>query len=452
MHILVAPASALRRWDIKHIATVGWLRPAHELRPFGTVAARRQRVAPHGPPLGSIHFDGRISVRVTTELKGRTFVALPGDLVFSKIDIRNGAIGVVPVAPGALAFSAEYPIYDLDATGELLPAFARLLCRTRAFRAQVGALVSGHSGRKRVTPEQFESIPVPVPPLEEQRAVVAFHEAAQARVDALRHRAPTHLDEALAEVARRLGLAAVRMRAPRHPFVARVSWLSRWSVGDAAALAHSAPVATLGPYPAVPLGTDGLARLLRGVSKAPTNRPGEHARPYLRVANVQVGGLDLRDVRTIDVPDADLDRLLLHRGDVLICRNNSLDLVGKAALWQGEIAGCTHDDHVFRLRVDQGRLVPEYVLAVLSTKFARDWFRSRAQITTNLAGIPGSAVTDLPIPLPPRAEQEAIATLVSDARGQMQADLNEAGHLELQTALAVEDAIARGRPLPAIAG
>lgn len=401
MHILVAPASVLRRWDIQHIATAGWLRPAHELRPFGTVAARRQRAAPHGTPLGSIHFDGRISVRATTELKGRTFVALPGDLVFSKIDIRNGAIGVVPVAPGALAFSAEYPIYDLVATGELLPAFARLLCRTRTFRAQVGALVSGHSGRKRVTPEQFESIHVPVPPLEEQRAVVTFHEAAQARVDALRHRAPTHLDEALAEVARRLGLAAARMRAPRHPFVARASWLARWSVGDAAALAHPAPITNVGPYPAVPLGADGLARLLRGVSKAPTNRPGEHARPYLRVANVQVGGLDLRDVRTINVPDADLDRLLLHRGDVLICRNNSLDLVGKAALWQGEIAGCTHDDHVFRLHVDQDRLDPEYVLAVLSTRFARDWFRSRAQITTNLAGIPGSAVTDLPIPLPP---------------------------------------------------
>jgi type I restriction enzyme S subunit len=147
--VRVVPSSTLDRWDVKQVLAARWIRPASEMARFGDVAERRMEVNRVGARYGSVHFDGHITRRAEiVTIKGATYLAYPKDVVFSRIDIRNGAIGVMPDNDDSLAFTNEYPIYDVLSTGRLLPDYARLLCRTNVFRSQIRALVVGHTKEK----------------------------------------------------------------------------------------------------------------------------------------------------------------------------------------------------------------------------------------------------------------------------------------------------------------
>ena len=120
-------------------------------------------------------------MRGKTEFKGRLFFAHAGDVVYSKIDVRNGAIGIVPDSMPLVAFSSEYPIYSVDSV-EAASDYVKLLFRTNAFQSRINGLVSGASGRKRVEPVTLEKLAVPLPSKPEQEAIIAGWSLAQAVV------------------------------------------------------------------------------------------------------------------------------------------------------------------------------------------------------------------------------------------------------------------------------
>jgi type I restriction enzyme, S subunit len=133
--------------------------------------------------------------------------------------------------------------------------------------------------------------------------------------------------------------------------------------------------------------------------------------PYLRVANVQDGYLDLSDVATILVPEVEAKSCLLSAGDVLMNEGGDADKLGRGCIWAGEIAPCLHQNHVFAVRP---RLVrPEWLNAWTSTEAAKAFFESRAKQSTNLASISASNIKELPIPVPPLSEQCAIVAHIS---------------------------------------
>ncbi len=131
--------------------------------------------------------------------------------------------------------------------------------------------------------------------------------------------------------------------------------------------------------------------------------------PYLRVANVQDGHLDLGTVTEITVPRATARSSTLKRGDVLMTEGGDLDKLGRGTVWNDEITNCLHQNHVFAVRPDQRRLLPEYLTLVTQTVYARAYFESTGTKTTNLASTSGSKIRDFKIPLPPLDEQRRIA-------------------------------------------
>lgn len=124
-----------------------------------------------------------------------------------------------------------------------------------------------------------------------------------------------------------------------------------------------------GKYDAALLGD--VAAVSYGIQKCPANRPGLNPRPYLRVANVQRGALDLREMKYINVPDAEMPKLRLEPGDLVVCEGNSADLVGRPALWRGEIPNCVHQNHILKVRLDRAKAMPEYVLEYYSASAPR---------------------------------------------------------------------------------
>jgi type I restriction enzyme S subunit len=130
--------------------------------------------------------------------------------------------------------------------------------------------------------------------------------------------------------------------------------------------------------------------------------------PYLRVANVQRGYLDLGEVKTIAATPAEVEELCLEAGDVLFNEGGDRDKLGRGWVWGGEIPTCIHQNHVFRARIVSPDLRPRF-LSWYGNSSGQRYFFDEGKQTTNLASINMTKLKALPVPLPPLAEQDRIA-------------------------------------------
>ena len=139
--------------------------------------------------------------------------------------------------------------------------------------------------------------------------------------------------------------------------------------------------------------------------------------PYLRVANVQDGRLDLTDVATVLLPRDEAAACMLAAGDVLMNEGGDADKLGRGCVWRGEIERCLHQNHVFAVRPRE--VLSDWLNIWTSTDGAKAFFESRAKQSTNLASISATNIKELPIPLPPPEEQIAIVNQVNDASAKL---------------------------------
>ncbi len=129
--------------------------------------------------------------------------------------------------------------------------------------------------------------------------------------------------------------------------------------------------------------------------------------PYLRVANVQDGYVDLTEVLEIEIAKSELTRYLLRKSDVLMNEGGDNDKLGRGTVWEGQIDPCIHQNHVFAIRLFEPSLA-EWVARFTSTDAARSYFFLRSKQSTNLASINQTNVMELPVPMPPEDERKAI--------------------------------------------
>lgn len=137
--------------------------------------------------------------------------------------------------------------------------------------------------------------------------------------------------------------------------------------------------------------------------------------PYLRVANVQDGYLDLQEISTIRINREDLRRYSVLPFDVLMNEGGDIDKLGRGALWRGQIQPCVHQNHVFVVRCKPA-LAPQFLSAWSASPPARRYFLFAGKQTTNLASINKTSLGQLPVAMPRlREEQESIAQALADA-------------------------------------
>lgn len=141
--------------------------------------------------------------------------------------------------------------------------------------------------------------------------------------------------------------------------------------------------------------------------------------PYLRVANVQDGHLDLSTVKTIRVRCDEVDRYRLEAGDVLMTEGGDLDKLGRGTLWEGQIPDCLHQNHIFRVRANRTMLNPRFFSYVVESDIAKRYFMRVAKRTTNLASTNKTQVRAFRFPVPPLPEQEQIVAIVAAAKAKL---------------------------------
>jgi type I restriction enzyme S subunit len=160
---------------------------------------------------------------------------------------------------------------------------------------------------------------------------------------------------------------------------------------------------------------DDVFVIVSGVTKGQRIPPSEMVEvPYLRVANVQRGSLDLSQVKTIGVRAADVERYRLKGQDILMTEGGDWDKLGRAATWADQIPDCIHQNHVFRLRVPTDDLLPDWVVLYANSDPGRKFFEDCSKQTTNLASINMTQLRSCPLPLPPLAEQHRIVAKVDE--------------------------------------
>ncbi|AWE88325.1 TPA: restriction endonuclease subunit S [Pseudomonas aeruginosa] len=154
---------------------------------------------------------------------------------------------------------------------------------------------------------------------------------------------------------------------------------------------------------------DMLGEIASGVAKG-TKRDAAvevHEVPYLRVANVQRGFLDLSEVKKILATQRDIAELTLQAGDVLFNEGGDRDKLGRGWVWRNEVENCIHQNHVFRMRPFLPEVLPELISHHGNT-FGKAWFQSAGKQTTNLASINMTMLRRFPVPLGPADEQHEL--------------------------------------------
>ena len=130
--------------------------------------------------------------------------------------------------------------------------------------------------------------------------------------------------------------------------------------------------------------------------------------PYLSVANVQRGELDLSRVKTMRIERAQLATLELKQRDVLFNEGGDRDKLGRGWIWESQIHPCITQNHVFRASPFLGSLEHSKWISHWGNSFGQRYFETYGKQTTNLASINKTVLSKFPVPLPPIREQVEI--------------------------------------------
>lgn len=187
---------------------------------------------------------------------------------------------------------------------------------------------------------------------------------------------------------------------------------SLFDLGDSVHLEGSSPPLPSG-WISVRVDEAGAARL--GRQRSPEHHRGEHLRPYLRVANVLEDRIDTTEVYEMNFAPDEYKTYMLERGDILLNEGQSLELVGRPAMFRDQVPGACFQNHLIRFRAGAA-VDPEFALLVFLHYLHSGKFRSLARGSTNIANLGLERFRSMPFPVPPLKEQMAI---VKEARKSM---------------------------------
>lgn len=317
-------------------------------------------------------------------------LVLKGDFAMNHMDLLTGYVDISAfdgvTSPDYRVFTMKHP--DLDEPKYLLRLLQNAYHQKLFFPFGQG---SAHLGRWRLPAEEFKDFFFPRPPNTEQSTIARFLDHETAKIDALIREQECLI--ALLQEKRQAVISHVVTKGldPDVPMKdSGVEWLgevpAHWRVGK------------LRWY----------ATIQGGVAKGKDYQDQKTVSlPYLRVANVQAGYVDLTEVKEIAVLESEIERYSLRHGDVLMNEGGDNDKLGRGTVWRAEIEPCLHQNHVFAIRPN-GHLTPEWLAMFTQSSRARSYFFLNSKQSTNLASISSSNVMNLDLPMPSVDEQERI--------------------------------------------
>ncbi len=283
------------------------------------------------------------------------------------IAASSGSIDVVGKAARAIenvvcSFGAFCKV--LRPNSNVDPAYFAHYFKTTTYRKIVSSLATGININN-LRNEHLDEIKIPIPSLYEQRRIAEVLDRAEA------------------------------LRAKRRAALAQLDTLTQAifldMFGDPETNRKKWPVYLVGDVADVQGGLQ--------VTSARKNCPCEV--PYLRVANVFRGYLDLSEIKTIRATNSEIERTALIKDDLLVVEGHGNPLeIGRCALWDGSITGCVHQNHIIRVRLQIEKVDPIYVREYLNSAKGRQYLLKAGKTTSGLNTISVSEVRKTPLILP----------------------------------------------------
>lgn len=149
-----------------------------------------------------------------------------------------------------------------------------------------------------------------------------------------------------------------------------------------------------------------IADIVSGITKGRKTKCGELREvPYMAVSNVKDGYIDWTTVKTILATEDEIIRYKLLPDDVLMTEGGDPDKLGRGAIISLPPKDCIHQNHIFRVRLDETRILPRYFSAYLQSPQAKTYFLRAAKQTTGIASINMRQLRGLPTIVPPIEQQ-----------------------------------------------
>jgi type I restriction enzyme S subunit len=361
------------------------------------------------------------------------FTVRKGDILFTRYNGSREFVGIAAAVPdvgGRLVYPDK--LIRVQVPHEICqPKFLALASNVGASRAFIEGRIRTTAGQAGISGGDLRELPLPIAPRAEQERIVEAADSHLSRLDettTLLERVQRNLKRYRASVLK----AAVEGRlVPTEAEIAREEKRAyepasellkrilterrlRWEKeGRRGKYVEPEPLDTKG-LPGLPEGwcwstLKAVADIKGGITKGQKRRPDDVLRsvPYLRVANVQRGHIDLSEVKEIEATDDEINDLRLVVGDVLFNEGGDRDKLGRGWVWEGQLPLCIHQNHVFRARLPMHLLLPKFV-SWYGNSFGQRYFLDEGKQTTNLASINMTKLGALPIPIPPLPEQTRI--------------------------------------------
>lgn len=319
------------------------------------------------------YWDGNLNWVTPAELTDESDIIYESQRKITQQAVGDSSLKSFPA--GTVLLSSRAPIGKVAIAGTEMycnQGFKNLICSEKIYNRYLYHFLKDKTvylnslGRgatfKEISKSIVENIEIPLPSLEEQRKIAAV------------------LDKVRDLIAKR-----------------------RQQLDKLDELIKSRFIEMFGVYPANPMGWEigtirDIVTEVRYGSSRPAVDGGKY--PYLRMNNITYGGeLDLSDTKRIDIPDNELDKCTVRRGDILFNRTNSKELVGKTCVYDRDemmvLAG-----FVIRIRV-KDRILPEFLSAFLNTDFSKQMLLGMCKTAIGQANINAQELQNIGLYLPP---------------------------------------------------
>lgn len=310
----------------------------------------------------------------------RVFRINRGDLVLSNVFAWEGAIAVAGDEESGKIGSHRFMTYTVDPDAAVTD-YLRYFFLSDYGMPLINDVSPGGAGRNRTLGiRAFEDLSIPLPPISVQRLIVRTLTATDETV-----KCHELLVDKLQQVYQ--GIA--------QQFVSDLSASLGSRVGD-----HF--------------------KIMGGVTLGPDRTPRQSPKPYLRVANVRRGRIDLDDVALVEVSPGEYRRLALYAGDLLVVEGHANPSeIGRCALVGSDAQGLIYQNHLFRLR--GLHYVPEFTQFWLNSDFAVSYWRRIAATSSGLYTINANMIAEMPFPTVSQDEQRHVVRALASVEVKIEA-------------------------------
>ena len=310
---------------------------------------------------------------ITDISKYESYVLEDGDLLMSHINsVQYLGRTVLYVKEGDETIIHGMNLLRLKARRDIInPSYARYCFYGHSFRSKISNITKKSVNQASFAVKDLKQIEIEIPSLSEQDQIVKILDKLQNLIE-LKNNELSALDDLI-----------------RARFVEMF--------GDMYLNSKGWPEAKL----------ESMADVVSGITKGRKTKAEDLTEvPYMAVSNVKDGYIDWTTVKTIEATQQEIEQYRLLADDVLMTEGGDPDKVGRGAIIKEPLENCIHQNHIFRVRLDESMILPEFFAEYLQHQRSKRYFLGCAKQTTGIASINMTQLRALPVLMPPLSKQE----------------------------------------------